>query len=82
MKRTIKIGRKKVSIDELFERAGTYVKKPIGVQAVQIDEPFEVKTPEGTMRGAPGDYLIKGVKGKFYPCDMDIFRLTYEEVKE
>ncbi len=28
-----------------------------------------------------GDYIIKGVKGEFYPCKPDIFEMTYEEVK-
>ena len=25
-----------------------------------------------------GDYIIKGVKGEFYPCKPDIFRATYD----
>ena len=25
-----------------------------------------------------GDYIIKGVKGEFYPCKPDIFMLTYD----
>ena len=28
-----------------------------------------------------GDWIIKGVKGEFYPCKPDIFEKTYEEVK-
>ena len=27
-----------------------------------------------------GDYIIKGVKGEFYPCKADIFKITYEAV--
>jgi hypothetical protein len=27
---------------------------------------------------SPGDWIIKGVKGEFYPCKPDIFELTYE----
>ena len=27
-----------------------------------------------------GDYIIKGVKGEFYPCKPDIFEQTYEQV--
>jgi len=27
-----------------------------------------------------GDYIIKGIKGEFYPCKPDIFELTYDEV--
>ena len=29
-----------------------------------------------------GDYIIKGVKGEFYPCKPDIFEMTYELVKD
>ncbi len=39
-----------------------------------------IKTLEGTMRVNKGDYIIKGVKGEFYPCAPDIFKLTYEAV--
>ena len=27
------------------------------------------------------DWIIKGIKGEFYPCKPDIFEQTYEEVK-
>jgi hypothetical protein len=26
-----------------------------------------------------GDWIIRGVKGEFYPCKPDIFALTYED---
>ena len=39
-----------------------------------------IKTMEGTMRVSVGDYVIKGVKGEFYPCKPDIFELIYEVV--
>jgi hypothetical protein len=32
--------------------------------------------------GNIGDYIIKGVKGEFYPCKPDIFEMTYEKVGE
>lgn len=38
----------------------------------------EIKTLEGVMRGEVGDYIIKGIKGEFYPCKPDIFAATYE----
>jgi hypothetical protein len=41
-----------------------------------------IKTPEGTMAADVGDWIIKGVKGEFYPCKPDIFALTYESVEE
>ena len=30
---------------------------------------------------SPNDYIIKGIKGEFYPCKPDIFEQTYEPVK-
>jgi hypothetical protein len=46
------------------------------------DYSIEIQTLEGAMRGEPGDWIIKGVKGEFYPCKPDIFSATYEEVAE
>lgn len=37
-----------------------------------------ITTLEGAMEAMPGDYIIKGVKGEFYPCKPDIFAATYE----
>lgn len=37
-----------------------------------------IETLEGTMRAFPGDYIIRGVKGEFYPCKPDIFAATYD----
>lgn len=39
-----------------------------------------IKTLEGVMRIRPGDYIIKGVQGEFYPCKPGIFHETYEPV--
>ena len=41
-----------------------------------------VRTLEGEMFAGPGDWIIKGVKGEFYPCKPDIFEATYEAVTE
>jgi hypothetical protein len=41
-----------------------------------------VATLEGPLRAAPGDWIIRGVKGEFYPCKPDIFAATYEPVEE
>lgn len=37
-----------------------------------------VPTLEGQMMCKVGDWIIKGVKGEFYPCKPDIFEATYE----
>jgi len=39
-----------------------------------------IETLEGEMTASPGDWIIKGVKGEFYPCKPDIFDATYEAV--
>jgi hypothetical protein len=38
-----------------------------------------IPTREGDMVAGMGDYIIRGVKGEFYPCKPDIFAATYEE---
>ncbi len=37
-----------------------------------------IQTLEGEHRADPGDWIIKGVAGEFYPCKPDIFQQTYE----
>lgn len=54
----------------------TYVHNGIGVSCESVFIP----TLEGTMETRPGDWIIKGIKGEFYPCKPEIFELTYEEV--
>ena len=39
-----------------------------------------IETLEGPIIASPGDYIIKGVAGEFYPCKPDIFAETYEAV--
>lgn len=41
-----------------------------------------IETLEGTHRADPGDWIIRGVKGEFYPCKPDIFEATYEKVED
>jgi len=37
-----------------------------------------IVTLEGTMAADVGDWIIRGVKGEFYPCKPAIFDATYE----
>ena len=37
-----------------------------------------IPTLEGEMIASPGDWIIRGVQGEFYPCKPDIFEATYE----
>ena len=41
-----------------------------------------IDTLEGTMKADINDWVIKGVKGEFYPCKPDIFENTYEAVDD
>ena len=41
-----------------------------------------IKTLEGDHLANIGDFVIKGVKGEFYPCKPDIFEQTYEPVMD
>ncbi len=40
-----------------------------------------IKTLEGVMRVSKHDFIIKGVKGEFYPCKPDIFKMTYDKIE-
>lgn len=40
---------------------------------------LEIPTLEGVMRASVNDWVIKGVRGEFYPCKPDIFEMTYEK---
>lgn len=42
---------------------------------------LEIRTREGVMRADPGDWIICGVQGEFYPIKDSIFRETYEPVE-
>jgi hypothetical protein len=52
-----------------------------GVADVNGDE-ILIKTLEGAMSASKNDWIIKGIKGEFYPCKPDIFEATYEKVDE
>lgn len=46
------------------------------------DKIFKIKTLEGTHEASPGDWIIKGVEGEFYPCKPRIFATTYDLVDD
>lgn len=59
--------------------------EPIPESGVSIDARtgfMVIATLEGEMQAKPGDYIIRGVQGEFYPCKPDIFEQTYEPVEE
>lgn len=40
-----------------------------------------IRTLEGDMRASLDDYIIKGLRGEFYPCKPDVFEKKYELIK-
>jgi hypothetical protein len=71
---------------DTFEKVpgmSTCMKRPIIVQARQIDDEFRVNTLEGNYKqGKSGDYLMRGIDGELYICDKDIFEKTYDFIKD
>ena len=51
-------------------------------EAVVQTDGLKIFTLEGVMMADKGDWIIKGIKGEFYPCKPDIFKATYEAVSE
>lgn len=43
---------------------------------------WTIYTLEGLIEASPGDWIIRGIKGEYYPCKPDIFEETYEAVDE
>lgn len=40
-----------------------------------------IHTLEGEMQATENDYIIKGLRGEFYPCKPDVFEKKYQEHK-
>jgi hypothetical protein len=59
---------------DIHEFCRDKVREPVG------KDYLEIITLEGIMIAQQGDYIIKGVKGEFYPCKPDIFELTYDKI--
>jgi hypothetical protein len=52
----------------------------LGAGYTQVGKNLFLQTLEGSMIVNPGAWVVKGIKGEFYPVRDDIFRATYEEV--
>ena len=46
------------------------------------DSKLLISTLEDVIRVIVGDWIIRGVKEELYPCKLDIFEQTYEEVSQ
>lgn len=52
----------------------------IGTEQTFDEHIILIDTLEGLMKASTGDFIIKGIKGEFYPCKPDIFEQTYEKL--
>lgn len=60
--------------DRWYDYEGTLKNKAWRLKTLESDNE--------TQKADIGDYIIKGIKGEFYPCKPDIFPDIYEELKE
>lgn len=51
----------------------------VGRQFSNADDLLMIHTLEGDHIANIGDFIIRGVKGEYYPCKPDIFDMTYEK---
>ena len=57
-------------------------KKPVIIEAYQTSKELIIKPLEGDMIASKGDWIVTGVDGEQYPVKPDIFKKTYELVKD
>lgn len=45
------------------------------------DEDLYIRTLEGNMKANIGDFIIRGLRGEYYPCKPDVFKKKYEVIE-
>lgn len=70
------------NVDEVVAWVGEDDTRVATLESIPPVNLIFISTLEGEMEASPGDYVIKGVKGEFYPCKPDIFEATYEAASE
>lgn len=62
------------------------IHKWLGIDHYSSDEGcasgIYINTLEGVMHAQPGDFILRGIQGEFYPCKPDIFAETYEPAQQ
>jgi len=70
------------NLDEIKRFTGNNANVEYDEKDGEVVADLFIHTLEGDMHASKGDYIIKGIKGEFYPCKPDVFTQTYEEVKD
>ena len=63
------------NVEEIKKFVGKYFE-------VRTIDGIYIKTLEGVVKAIVGDYIIKGLRGEFYPCKPDVFEKKYEVIKD
>jgi len=68
--------------EENLKEVGDWIKENGGEFIIPTSfEYLSIATKEGYLKAYPQKhYIVKGVKGEFYPVEKEIFEETYEEV--
>lgn len=69
------------NVEEIESFVGLKLKKVMSLFVKGEISLLIIPTLEGEHEASIRDWIIKGIKGEFYPCKPDIFEATYEEVK-
>jgi hypothetical protein len=64
------------SADEIEKWSGGATACRLDTSSLQAS--LYVATLEGEMRANPGDYIICGLRGEYYPCKPDVFDMKYQ----
>ena len=81
-KKSVVIEAERLSVENI-ERLESWCNGSIkGISLPRHKQVIDIQTLEGEMRAYIGDWIIKGIAGEFYPRQPDIFKQTYEEVKD
>jgi hypothetical protein len=51
----------------------TYLRKPLIIEAVQLDGEFTIATKDGLLRGKEGDYIVRDTDGRISACSEEDF---------
>ena len=78
----MKYVKKAIEIEAIQWNGKNYVEISQFCDKCYFDSELKISTLEGTLEATIGDFIIKGIKGEFYPCKEDIFALTYDKVEE
>jgi hypothetical protein len=67
-----------LTVDTFSEEDMQAYKNNFYIDHSKVEGGLIIKTLEGEHLATIGDYIIRGVKGEYYPCKEDIFHQTYE----